>query len=263
MTSSDTFLKLPIIKVNGEQSDIAEETVIVEHLMKLYVNNDLFCTFSCTPLYLKELAVGHLVTCGRIKNKNDILSIDISENNHTAKIQLSNEAITIGSTPLQSSLNVKIQTIYNIMNRNLTSSELFIQTGGVHSVAIFEHEKEIIIIEDVARHNAVDKAIGYCILSEIDLRDKLLVVSGRISSDMLAKAQKAGIPVVLSKSAPTNLSIAQAEQSGITLVGFIRGERMNIYTHPARIELDDNTFSDIIKKKRADFLNKFYPYIKN
>ena len=114
---------------------------------------------------------------------------------------------------------------------------------------------------DVARHNAVDKVIGYCILNGIDCRDKILVVSGRISSDMLEKADKGSIPIVLSKSASTTLSIEKAEQAGITLVGFVRGERMNVYTHPNRIDLGDELFGKIAKKKRIDCLKSSLEYL--
>ena len=121
------------------------------------------------------------------------------------------------------------------MKENLTSSELFKNTGGVHSVAIYDNEKLITIREDVARHNAMDKSIGYCILNNIDLKDKIIFVSGRISCEMILKAAKAGIPIVISKSAPTNLSREIAQKLNITLAGFVRGERMNIYTEPQRI----------------------------
>ena len=130
---------------------------------------------------------------------------------------------------------IKVSDIYEVMKENLTSSELFKNTGGVHSVAIYDNEKLITIREDVARHNAMDKSIGYCILNNIDLKDKIIFVSGRISCEMILKAAKAGIPIVISKSAPTNLSREIAQKLNITLAGFVRGERMNIYTEPQRI----------------------------
>ncbi len=249
MSSNDIFLKLPVVKVSGEQSNVEQETVIVEHSVSLYVNDELFCTFSCTPLHIKELVVGHLIGCGRISTKEEIVSFELSEKDHKAKIWLKEKTKAKNFPPLEEPLVVKIQTIYEIMKLNLTETELFIKTGGVHSVALFQQDKEVVIIQDVARHNAVDKVIGYAVLEDIDLRDKMLVISGRISADMLVKAARSGVPIVLSKSAPTSLSIAQADQCGITLVGFIRGERMNVYTHPARIDLDESTFKELVKKK--------------
>ena len=109
---------------------------------------------------------------------------------------------------------------------------------------VYDNEKLITIREDVARHNAMDKSIGYCLLNNIDLKDKIIFVSGRISCEMILKAAKAGIPIgipafavfsIISKSAPTNLSREIAQKLNITLAGFVRGERMNIYTEPQRI----------------------------
>ena len=117
----------------------------------------------------------------------------------------------------------------------MTSSDLFKNTGGVHSVAIYDNQELITIKEDVARHNAMDKAIGDCVLNDINLKDKIIFVSGRISCEMILKAAKSGIPIVISKSAPTNLSVEIAKKLNITLAGFVRGERMNIYTNPQRI----------------------------
>ena len=132
-------------------------------------------------------------------------------------------------------VTVKVSDIYLVMKENLTSSDLFKNTGGVHSVAIYDNQELITIKEDVARHNAMDKAIGDCVLNDINLKDKIIFVSGRISCEMILKAAKSGIPIVISKSAPTNLSVEIAKKLNITLAGFVRGERMNIYTNPQRI----------------------------
>ncbi|MPM34359.1 Sulfur carrier protein FdhD [bioreactor metagenome] len=134
-----------------------------------------------------------------------------------------------------SSVNIEIETIYEIMDKNLNSSKLFKDTGGVHSVSIFNQNKGVITCEDVARHNAMDKAIGHCVLEGINLKDKIILVSGRISLEMMLKAAQMQIPVIISKSAPTNLSIELANRLNITLIGFVRGERMNIYTNPQRV----------------------------
>ena len=132
---------------------------------------------------------------------------------------------------------IRVSDIYEVMKENLTSSELFKNTGGVHSVAIYDNKTLLTIREDVARHNAMDKAIGHCILKSIPLDNKAIVVSGRISFDMLSKVARAKIPIVISKSAPTNLSIELAKKLNITLIGFVRGKRMNIYTHSHRIKV--------------------------
>lgn len=234
----NTFLKQVIVKVKGEEADIVDEIVITEYPLTLYVNDKEINTFYCTPKNLEELVVGYLMSCDMLREKRDILSLEIVEKRNIAKIHLA-ENMTITKRPqLEKTTVVKIQTIYRIMSTNLKPTNLFLETGGFHSVAIFDGEKEVVTITDVARHNAVDKIIGHCMLHNIDCKDKILVVSGRISSSMLVKAVKGNIPIVLSKSAPTSSSISIADEAGITLVGFVRGERMNIYTHPDRIDLN-------------------------
>lgn len=257
----DTFLKRAVVKVNGQQSDLVDETIITEYPFKLYVNDKEFCTFYCTPENLEELIVGNLNSRGMLSARQDIGSIEIDMKKNTAKVQLAENAPSPKQMPLVEPIVVKIQTIYEIMGKNIAPTVLFKETGGFHRVAIYDQETEIVTLMDVARHNAVDKVIGHCILNGVDCRDKLLVVSGRISSDMIEKADKGNIPIVLSKSASTTLSIEKAEQAGITLVGFVRGERMNVYTHPNRIDLGDELFGKIAKKKRIDFLKSSFKYL--
>lgn len=94
------------------------------------------------------------------------------------------------------------------------------------------------LFEDIGRHNAVDKIFGYCFLNNIELKDKIMVFSGRVSTEILIKVARMGIPILVSRSAPTDLAINMADELGVTVVGFTRGERMNVYTHPERIRLE-------------------------
>jgi FdhD protein len=113
------------------------------------------------------------------------------------------------------------------------------QVGGTHAAALFDAAgRAVSAAEDIGRHNAVDKAIGYCLLRGIPVRDKVLVTSGRASSEMAIKAIRLGIPVVATHSAPTSLAVQLAEDRGLTLVGYLRGERMNVYTHAERLRFE-------------------------
>jgi len=116
-------------------------------------------------------------------------------------------------------------------------SELFLNTGGVHSVALGTDEGILLFHEDVGRHNAMDKTIGEASLKNIELFDKTVLTSGRVSSEMLIKAAKGQIPVIVSRSAPTDLAVELANNLGITIIGFARGQRMNIYSNPGRVKL--------------------------
>lgn len=238
-------LKISVIKTIGQLSYYFDECIAVEYSMDLFVNDEKECTFLCSPSDLEDLVVGHLIGKGMINSKDDFkLKIDIEQSICEATVKCLNPNHMI----LPKYIKVKTQTIYTIMAKNLEHSETFRKTGSVHSVAIFDDENTVVIMEDVARHNALDKAIGYCFLNDIPLNDKILVVSGRISTEMATKAKNAGVPVILSKSAPTSLSVQTAHDAGITLVGFVRSEKMNVYTHPNRIDLSEHIFSEMVKK---------------
>ena len=116
----------------------------------------------------------------------------------------------------------------------------FARTGGVHAAAVLDAHGEVLAsAEDVGRHNAVDKVIGWAIRQRrLPLRDSLLVVSGRASYELTQKAVLAGIGMLVAVSAPSSLAVDLAAEAGLTLVGFVRGESMNVYTHPDRISVD-------------------------
>ncbi len=111
----------------------------------------------------------------------------------------------------------------------------FKHTGGVHNAALCNTDGIILARTDIGRHNALDKIYGHCLKNNIRLDDKIIAFSGRISSEVLLKVSKIGVSIILSKSAPTELALEMAEQLGITAIGFIRNNRLNIYTHPERI----------------------------
>jgi FdhD protein len=112
----------------------------------------------------------------------------------------------------------------------------FQKTGGVHNAALCTVDKLITTRTDIGRHNALDKIYGYCLRNKLPLMDKLLAFSGRVSSEVALKAAKIGVGILLSKSAPTDLALSLSHDLGITIVGFIRGTQLYVYTHPERIK---------------------------
>ncbi|WP_243269642.1 formate dehydrogenase accessory sulfurtransferase FdhD [Clostridium sp. 1001270J_160509_D11] len=235
-----TDFKFEVVKVENKNHTEELETIIGEFPLALVINNEYSNTFLCTPENLEQLVAGFLMTKGVIKSKADIKSIEVDFENRVANTVINknedsdkgkryylNDLDYVDLKPIENTdTTIRVSDIYEVMKENLTSSELFKNTGGVHSVAIYDNKTLLTIREDVARHNAMDKSIGYCILNNIDLKDKIIFVSGRISCEMILKAAKAGIPIVLSKSAPTNLSREIAKKLNITLAGFVRGERI-------------------------------------
>ncbi len=256
----DKTIKCSAIKIEDNKKNFCEEELVYEYPLNIYVNQKKMATLLCTPHKLKELAVGFLRTEEIIHRKEDIQSIELDEAKGCIKIQLKNDINiknfqskklnmqnndnncirdfldSINFEKVTSDIKLKQDKVHQFMKKNLTYSDIFKKTGGVHSVALCDTENIIIINEDVARHNAVDKVIGEVFLKDINSKDKIIVLSGRVSFEMILKCAKMQIPIIISKSAPTNLSVELAKKLGITLVGFVRGEKMNIYANESRIQ---------------------------
>ena len=130
-----------------------------------------------------------------------------------------------------------LQDIRSLYRDFQKRSEGYRATGGVHSAALADAHRTIVFAEDIGRHNAVDKVIGYALLEDISFSGKVMLASGRLSSEIVSKCARCSIPVIISRAAPTSLSVHIAEASGLTLIGFARGDRMNIYTGRERVLL--------------------------
>ena len=135
-----------------------------------------------------------------------------------------------------SKITLNPEQILSMMSQLQNASALFKQTGGLHNGAISDGQDFFEHRQDIGRHNALDKLYGYCIKNHIPVRDKVLIFSGRISSEILIKAAKIGVGVILSKSAPTTLAVQLADDLNITAIGFIRDGNFNVYSHPERIK---------------------------
>jgi FdhD protein len=132
------------------------------------------------------------------------------------------------------------EELYALPSRLAAAQTLFAQTGGLHAAALFDASGELLVArEDIGRHNALDKVIGWGLLNDrLPFSDHVLLVSGRASFELLQKCVVAGVSLFCAVSAPSTLAVALAQRFGVTLVGFLRGERCNIYTHPARIKMN-------------------------
>lgn len=253
---------IPIIKYENGTALSVDDMVVKEYALTILLDGEEFITLLCTPSSLDCLTVGFLLSESIIKSKADIRRIHIDEEKGIAEVDTYESSLiakklhgkrtmttgcgkgttfynavdSLNCRKVSGALELNAGTILELMKAFNKRSELFLNTGGVHSVALGNDAGIILFHEDVGRHNAMDKIIGEASLRGIELSDKIALTSGRISSEMLIKSAKRQIPVIVSRSAPTDLAVELAGSLGITVIGFARGQRMNIYCNPERIK---------------------------
>lgn len=248
-----TILQLKEGKLKNTTDD-----VIVEYPLQLSVNEQNLVKLMCTPLSIEALAIGFLFSESIINGMDDIKSLTFDEAHQKMDVTLTSKdtykllddrilgqrTITTGcgknhtvTYPLvtnkikrTASLSFNKETALELMREFNKMSTLFQDTGGVHSCALSNGKSILIMEDDIGRHNALDKIIGKALRESIDLTNKLLFTSGRLSSEIVHKLIRAGIPAVLSRSAPTTQAIELAKDHDIILIGFARGNRMNLYS---------------------------------
>jgi len=250
-----------IVRLTPEGKEKRQDTVVREIPLTIFVNNNELVTLQCSPDKLEYLAIGFLLSGGFIKGETRIKHIDLNKRGWYVRISLEGDLsiledrsfkriITSGCAgavtfyrdadiqdfiPIKSRIRYPHEKIFNLMKKMHQRSLTFKNTGGVHCCALSNLEDIEIFAEDIGRHNAVDKVLGECFLRKIPTQDKIILTSGRVSLEILIKMVKGKVPVVVSHSAPTDLAIDLAKKMNVTLIGFVRGHRMNIYTHDYRI----------------------------
>lgn len=253
-----------IIRVAADQVADVVDQIASETTFSLLVNGHFLVSLLCSPLELDAMAIGFLLSEGLLQERESLQSVSVDESTAVVEVVISGLAdnwqngfkkrtITSGcgkgvtftdsrqldAIPrLHAGPVIGIDSIRALMKEFARISGLFQQTGGVHSAALADGEEILFFSEDIGRHNAVDKLIGKAFLRNTGLADKILLSSGRISGEIMGKVVRNGIPVLISRAAPTCLSLTLAEDHGVTLIGFARGVKMNIYTHPQRISID-------------------------
>jgi FdhD protein len=250
--------RVDITKINnGVKQEVTDE-IIVEKVLNVYINKNYYSSLMYTPNEKIELALGHLFSQGIIQSMESVKrAVETSENIVCVILDYDLEedlderrVLTSGCAkgsidmriledkdmkPVENNKQYSAQDILLLMREFNQKSELFKETGGVHSCAICSSKDILCFSEDIGRHNALDKVIGKALRNNIALEDKLLLATGRISSDIAIKAARAGIPIIVSHSAPTDMALDLARKSNITMVGFARGNRMSIYCGSDRI----------------------------
>lgn len=257
----DISYNQPIIKYEHDQFIFKSDDIAAEFPLTLYINKQEFATIVCSPTYLQDLVIGFLASEGVIFRRTDIKDIRIDDSKGFCHITLNRQIeqhygqytkrmissccgksrqfyLTNDAAAAKVAMTdkkIKVHEVFQMMTALQRESTNFKQTGGLHNAAISDGRDFYLHRSDIGRHNALDKLFGYCIEHHILIRDKVLIFSGRISSEILIKASKIGVGIILSKSAPTDLAIKLADDLNITSVGFIRNESFNIYSHAERI----------------------------
>jgi FdhD protein len=259
------IIKRPMVRYTASAAEPMEDMVAEEYPFTLVVDGEEFATMVCSPTHLEELVPGFLASEGLIRSTDDLSSLDIQSDRGFAYIELKRKStITkdyyakrfIGSCcgksrqfyfhndmktakTVMSRIHITPDQCFALMREMEAQSDDFKQTGGLHNAALCTSEAVLISRTDIGRHNALDKIFGYCLREKLRTSDKIIAFSGRISSEVLLKAAKIGAGIILSKSAPTSLALDLAQDLGITAVGFIRKDTLNVYTHPERIVSSD------------------------
>jgi len=229
--------------------------VPIEEQIILTVNAVEFVGLMCTPILLEELAIGFLYNEGLIDGMAEVADARVCGSGRCVDVWLRKEletptlrTITSGCSggttfedlvegrpPVRSDLHIRPQTVVALMRNLQTAARLYRQSQGIHTSALADEREFLCLAEDVGRHNTLDKIAGICLRQGKETQHHILLTSGRVSSEMLGKAARMGVPLIISRTSPTSLSIELARAWGITLIGYTRGRSFRIYTGCDRI----------------------------
>jgi len=227
--------------------------VVREQPLTVYVNGERFITLLCSPSQLEALVVGYLWMERVIQDPDEILALAVSDVDGRAEVTLRGPVrlpteriltsgcgggITFRIDPrvfqrVTSRLRVRPADLAARLRDLFAAAVHYRASRGIHGAALADPERLLVVAEDVGRHNAVDKVKGEALLRGIPTADRILLSTGRISSEMLLKAVRMGVPVVASRTSPTEMAVGLAEQLGVTVVGYLRPESLNLYTGDA------------------------------
>ena len=253
--------KVPVLRLTEESISTIDDVVVREFPLTIILNNQELVTLLCTPRDLKYLAIGFLFSEGLLSSKDEIKKVIVDDQRGVVRVQTEEDKtsandlvfrrlITTGcgrgasfysaadtqiQARIESQTSMSTHQVLSLANDFQHRSEIYRATGGVHSAALCDTENILVFNEDIGRHNAIDKVFGECLLKDIPTDERVVVTSGRISSEIVLKVARRNIPILISKAAPTGLAVKLAHDLGITLLGFVRGKRVSAYTNDWRI----------------------------
>lgn len=250
-----------VMAFRGDQGLTATVSLVQEVPFTIFLNGKEFVTLLCTGHHLEDLALGFLRSEGVLRTPADVRSLLVDQEAGTARVDLADDSSlrqelfmkrTLASGcgrasvyyqpldalqihPMETPLRVSAAQIRERMREMNLGSPLYRETRGTHNAALAQADRLLVTREDIGRHNAVDMIVGFALREGLDLSDKILLTTGRASSEIVLKAARVGIPILVSRSASTHLAVEMAGNVGMTLVGYVRGDKMIVYTHPGRV----------------------------
>lgn len=232
-----------------------EKPVVREQPVTIVVNGTELATFLCTPEKLDYMTVGFLAFEGLIDGPEELRELDVDAEQGVVDVVITKPLVkptkrvfTSGCgtgltftlrlaryTPCTDDLRLAPEQIFPLMQQLFAGATMYNTSRGIHAVALSDSQGVLLLAEDVGRHNALDKVLGEALLKGLPTAGRLVLSSGRISSEMLRKGAYMGVSCIISRTSPTTLSIEAAKRIGITLIGYVRRQSFNVYTHPERI----------------------------
>ena len=231
-----------------------------EALVRIHVNGRELATVMCTPRDVDELALGFLRAEGIIESLADVRKVVVCPSGACVEVWLARTGfeppdaarriITSGCgggltfddlsqsrAPLDLNTSITPEQLFARMHEMYRAGQLYPVTQGIHTSALTDGERLLVVAEDVGRHNTIDRLLGKALKQGVNTEGLILLATGRISSEMLGKAAKMGVPVVASRTSPTSLSVRLGRAWGITVIGYVRGKSLRVYSVPERLGL--------------------------
>jgi FdhD protein len=253
----ETSIAMQYQLFQNKKNESIDARIIVEAPVSLTVNGEVWITFMCSPIQLEALAIGFLFNEGIIKEFEEAADVRVCEHGDNVDVWLTHSAkkpekwtrtsgcgggMTSIETPAshapaqhQNDLALSPEQIPALLKILDGDQTLYRQTGGVHTSVLTDGENRLLAADDIGRHNTLDKLAGLMLIKGIKPKTRMLLTTGRISSEMMQKAIRLGVSVVISRTSPNSISVELAEKQGITLIGYAKRHRFNVYTHAERI----------------------------
>lgn len=253
MTKTNKSLKSK--KYESVKKEFSLETldIIVEQPVALFIDNKILLSFYCSPTELDALALGFLWNEGLISDLSEIKNLSINTDNTRINVSILNPTnksqgllrtstgITITGEITKGQINnpftINAEKLIHLYDEFSSNQILHKSAGGFHSAALSDGERINILVEDLGRHNCIDKISGRFILDGIHFTPQIIFLSGRISSEMIHKVLRLKAPIIVSRTTPTTRAVEIADANGVTIIGYLRGKNFSIFTNSYRILL--------------------------